>query len=138
MNELQALMGLCCLKKIDDLLAYRQSIYDAYASVFGNLKLQTSNIKLLPYSVNKAYVPVLFKDFETRERVYVELKEKCNVFARRYFYPLLVDFAPYAYAKGLCPVAEDVSRRVLTLPTYYGLSLDDVRSIAQSIMEIVA
>jgi len=133
MNELQALMGLCCLEKIDDLLAYRQRIYDAYASVLGG----NEKVKLLEYSANKAYVPVLFKDFETRERVYAELKERCNVFARRYFYPLLTDFAPYSYARGACPIAEDAARRVLTLPTYYGLPLEDVKQIAQNVLEIV-
>ena len=138
MNELQALMGLCCLRKIDDLLAYRQSIYDAYAEVFNNpLSNSNSKLQLIPYSANKAYVPVLFKDFETRERVYAELKEKCNVFSRRYFYPLLTDFAPYQYAKGTCPVAEDIANRVLTLPTFYGLSLEDVKQIAEDVMEIV-
>ena len=141
MNELQALMGLCCLRKIDDLLSCRQQIYEAYASVFYQSE-QSNNpnnrtIRLLPYSANKAYVPVLFKDFETRERVYAELQAKCNVFARRYFYPLLTDFAPYVYAKGSCPVAEDIARRVLTLPTYYGLDLDDVRDIAKNVMEMV-
>lgn len=138
MNELQALMGLCCLKKIDDLLSYRLSIYDAYAEVFNNpLYNYNSKLQLLPYSANKAYVPVLFRDFETRERVYAELKEKCNVFSRRYFYPLLTDFAPYVYAKGSCPVAEDIAKRVLTLPTYYGLDLEDVRDIARNVMEMV-
>lgn len=138
MNELQALMGLCCLKNIDELLDYRQKIYNAYVSVIEQSE-QSKNqtMRLLPYSANRAYVPVLFKDFETRERVYTDLKGKCNVFARRYFYPLLTDFAPYAYAKGSCPVAEDVARRVLTLPTYYGLDLADVRDIAKNVMEMV-
>ena len=133
MNELQALMGLECLKKIDDLLDYRQNIYDAYAEGFAGC----DGAKLVPYSQNKAYVPVLFKDFETRERVYEELKN-CNVFSRRYFYPLLTDFAPYVYGKGGCPVAEDLAARVLTLPTYYGLALEDVRAIAEDVREIVA
>ena len=132
MNELQALMGLECLKKIDELLEYRQKIYDAYADGFADC----DEVKLIPHSQNKAYVPVLFKDFTTRERVYAELKERCNVFSRRYFYPLLTDFAPYAYAKGTCPIAENLASRVLTLPTYYGLPLDDVRSIAGNVKEI--
>ena len=34
MNELQALMGLCCLKKIDDLLAWRRKVSDVYAAAF--------------------------------------------------------------------------------------------------------
>ena len=140
MNELQALMGLCCLRKIDELLDYRQKIYQMYASIFEVEKVGGGGqrkIQLLPCSANKAYVPVLFKDFETRERVYTELKEKCNVFSRRYFYPLLTDFAPYEYAKGTCPVAEDIAKRVLTLPTYYGLDLDDVKAIALDVMEMV-
>ena len=133
MNELQALMGLECLKKIDDLLDYRQKIYKMYEEVFASCDA----VKLVPYSQNKAYVPVLLKDFETRERVYAELKEKCNVFSRRYFYPLLTDFAPYVYGKGSCPVAEDIASCVLTLPTYYGLPLEDVKAIAENVVEIV-
>jgi dTDP-4-amino-4,6-dideoxygalactose transaminase len=134
MNELQALMGLECLKKIDELLEYRQKIYDAYAEGF----VDCADVTLVPHSQNKAYVPVLFKDYETRERVYTELKEKCNVFSRRYFYPLLTDFAPYVYGKGSCPMAEDLASRVLTLPTYYGLPLEDVKVIAGCILEIMA
>ena len=133
MNELQALMGLECLKKIDELLDYRQKIYEAYEEVLGDCP----HMKLVPYSQNKAYIPVLFKDFATRERVYEELKN-CNVFSRRYFYPLLTDFAPYVYGKGSCPVAEDLASRVLTLPTYYGLALEDVKAIAENVREIVA
>ncbi len=133
MNELQALMGLECLKKIKDLLGYRQKIYKVYEEVFADCP----DVKLVPHSQNKAYVPVLLKDYETRERVYTELKEKCKVFSRRYFYPLLTEFAPYVYGKGSCPVAEDLASRVLTLPTFYGLSLENVRAIAEDLKEIV-
>ena len=44
----------------------------------------------------------------------------------------------YVYGKGSCPVAEDLASRVLTLPTYYGLPLEDVRAIAGNVVEIVA
>ena len=132
MNELQALMGLECLKKIDELLTYRQKIYYTYADGFAGC----DDVTLVPHSQNKAYVPVLFKDFETRERVYEELRRKCNVFSRRYFYPLLTYFAPYVYAKGSCPVAEDLASRVLTLPTYYGLALEDVKAIAENVRDV--
>ena len=133
MNELQALMGLECLKNIGYLLDWRQKVYDAYAEAFADSQV----VKIIPHSLNKAYVPVLFKDFGTRERVYTELKEKCNVFTRRYFYPLLTEFAPYVYGKGACPIAEDLSSRVLTLPTYFGLSTEDVKAIAENVKEIL-
>ncbi len=133
MNELQALMGLKCLEKIDALLAWRRAVSDAYADVFAG----STKVRWLGRSANSAYCPVLFESFAVRERVYAELKEKCNVFSRRYFYPVLTDFAPYAAAKGTCPVAEAAAARVLTLPTYYGLPLDDVRAIAQDVLEMV-
>ena len=132
MNELQALMGRCCLKKIDELLAWRHQIAVTYKECFAGTK-----VKFVGKSQNDAYCPVLFDSYEAREKVYTELKEKCNVFSRRYFYPLLTDFAPYLYAKGSCPIAEDVARRVLTVPTYYGLDLDDVKQIAHNVLEIV-
>ena len=132
MNELQALMGIECLKRIDALLEYRRRIYDVYAEAFADC----ASVKLVPHSQNKAYIPVLFNDSATRERVYSTLREECNVFSRRYFYPLLTDFSPYAYAKGSCPVAEDIASRVLALPTYYGLPLEDVNAIAQNVKEI--
>lgn len=131
MNELQALMGLECLKKIDDLLDYRRLVYNGYAEIFK----ETDKVLMPSYSLNKAYCPVLFKDVATREKVYEELK-RCNVFTRRYFYPLLTDFAPYAYGRGTCPLAEDLASRVLALPTYYGLPLEDVVQIARNILEI--
>ena len=133
MNELQALMGLTCLKHIDELLARRRAVYEAYAEAFADCQ----TVKLIPYSQNRAYVPVLFNDFATRERVYTELKEKCNVFTRRYFYPLLTEFAPYVYAKGACAIAESLASRVLTLPTYFDLSPEDAKAIAEDVKEIV-
>ena len=144
MNELQALMGLECLKAMPEILASRAEIHAAYREAFAgrpDMKFldpagfTTSGVA--GYSPNYAYCPVLFRDFETRERVCIGLREQCNVFARRYFYPLLTDFEPYAYAKGTCPIAEDVARRVLTLPTYFGLSTDDARAIAENVMEML-
>ena len=132
MNELQALMGLECLKKIDDLLTYRQEVYAAYEEVFDGCDC----IRLIDKSYNKAYVPVLLKNFAVRECVYEELR-KCNIFARRYFYPILTDFAPYVYGRGTCKVAEEISKRVITLPTYYGLKRNDIYQIASTVKEVV-
>lgn len=134
MNELQALMGLLCLDKIEDLLSWRREIDRTYRTEFeGSEKVYYPGL-----SANCAYCPVLFRDNATRERVYKELKERYNIYARRYFYPILTDFAPYVYARGTTPIAADIASRVLTLPTYYGLACDDVRVIAQAVKEIVS
>ena len=132
MNEFQALMGLLCLEKMPELLVRRREIHDAYAAAF-----EGAPVRLLPHSLNRAYIPVLFPDFATRERVYNGLRDQCNVFARRYFYPLLTAFPPYAASRSTCPVAENLSQRVLTLPTYHSLVLDDVYAIAHNVLELL-
>ena len=141
MNELSALMGECCLEVLPDLIAHRKAVYETYAEVFGGqetVRLLPRPEKMYGHEVthNYAYVPVLFKDFETRERVYETLKQ-CNVFARRYFYPLLSDFEPYRTTTGATPIARQAADCVLSLPSYHGLDLADVRDIAQNILEIV-
>ena len=139
MNEFQALMGSLVLKEMPKIIEKRKQIYSTYEKAFSNSNDVTllptpSNMYGLNIEHNWAYCPILFKDFETRERVFEKLKE-CNVFARRYFYPLLTDFAPYIYAQNTCPIAEDIAKRVLTIPTYHDLQLCDVDDIANIILE---
>lgn len=134
MNELAALMGECCLDVLPELLAHRKAIYEAYAEVLdGHPKVRLlpkpSTMRGHTVGHNYAYCPVLFDDFETRERVYADLK-KANVFTRRYFYPLLSDFEPYRNTCGRTPVARRASDCVLTLPTYHELDPDDARAVA--------
>ena len=132
MNEFQALMGLLCLEKMPELLDHRREIHDAYAAVFDG-----SPVYLLPHSLNHAYIPVLFPDFATRERVYNGLRDQCNVFTRRYFYPLLTDFPPYASAQNTCSIAQSLAARILTLPTYHTLSIGNAVAIAENVLELL-
>lgn len=142
MNELAALMGECCLDVLPELLAHRKAVYEAYAEVLdGHPKVRLlpkpSTMRGHTVGHNYAYCPVLFNDFETRERVYADLK-KANVFTRRYFYPLLSDFDPYRNTRGRTPVARRVSDCVLTLPTYHGLAPKDARGVAQNVLELLS
>lgn len=141
MNEFQALMGSLVLKEMPNIIEKRKQIYSTYEKAFSN----SNDVTLLPtpssmYGLNIehnwAYCPILFKDFETREIVFEKLKE-CNVFARRYFYPLLTDFAPYIYAQNTCPIAEDIAKRVLTIPTYQTLSNFEINEISKIILESI-
>ena len=141
MNEFSALMGECCLEVLPELIAHRKAIYETYAEVFDGqegVRLLPRPEKMYGHEVthNNAYVPVLYKDFATRERVYETLKQY-NVFTRRYFYPLLSDFEPYRTTIGATPIARQAADCVLSLPSYHGLDLADVRDIARNILEIV-
>lgn len=137
MNELQALMGLSCLEVVDRLIAYRAAVHKIYREAFMDspvVRFPDPVTMASDFTPNYAYCPILFKNLTIRERVY-EMMKKQNVFTRRYFYPLLTDFAPYIYGKNACPTAKDISERVLTLPTYYNLPFEDVKEIAAGIKE---
>jgi dTDP-4-amino-4,6-dideoxygalactose transaminase len=73
----------------------------------------------------------------SRDGLYEEL-EKYNVYTRRYFYPLLCDYSCYrsVSVKDTLTVARLVADRILTLPIYYDLSLDDVQQICDIIITL--
>jgi dTDP-4-amino-4,6-dideoxygalactose transaminase len=138
MNEFQALMGIQVLKYMDSLIAKRRQITMVYREQLSRIP----GIKLPPplpgnIDCNYAYMPIEIVQGEfplTRDGLYEELK-KYNIFARRYFYPLLTDFPCYHSVRPAEPmlVAERVASQILTLPIYHDLAIDDVVKIANII-----
>ena len=141
MNEMQALMGSMMLGYLDKLIEKRRQITEIYRERLNDV----SGIKLpprLPTDVryNHAYMPIEVheKEFDmSRDQLYKKLREY-NIHARRYFYPLICDFPCYrsVAVKDPLTVAHLVASRVLTLPIYYDLQLEDVHRICNIIIEL--
>jgi dTDP-4-amino-4,6-dideoxygalactose transaminase len=70
----------------------------------------------------------------SRNALYEALK-KYNIFTRRYFYPLLCDFPCYRSIAIKDPLlnARRVAERILCLPIYADLAVEDVVRICESI-----
>ena len=83
---------------------------------------------------NYSYFPVIFDSERILEKV-VDTLNKQNIFPRRYFYPALNEL-PYLEYQS-CPIAEDISRRVVCLPLSAEISLADVQRITQIINSVV-
>jgi dTDP-4-amino-4,6-dideoxygalactose transaminase len=141
MNEFQALMGEMVLQHIPEIITQRRLIYEQYrlrlAEIQG-IKFSTPSPKEVEF--NYAYLPVEIDEAEfgmSRNRLYEELK-KYNIFARRYFYPLLNDFACYQSVSITDPltVAREVAGRILTLPIYFGLTEQDVDHICNILSDL--
>lgn len=135
MNEFQAAMGLCNLRHVDDEIAKRKIVVDRYIS---NLK-DMDGIKLSAVQEgvksNYAYFPVVFDGYKkTRDEVFEELKSN-DIIPRKYFYPLTNSFDCYKdkYKVEDTPVAKYIADRVLTLPLYADLDLQDVDKICEII-----
>ena len=91
---------------------------------------------------NYAYFPVVFNEkiFGVSRNEVFEALAKENIGARKYFYPLTNTFDCFhgKYDPSLTPIALHISKRVLTLPLYADLSLDDVDRICKIILSCKA
>ena len=140
MDEIRSAYGLLNLKQVDDAIASRKTIAEAYCEGLKNIP----GIRHLNYSDksikhNYAYFPI-FIDAEkygiTRDELYEKLKEQ-NLYGRRYFYPLISNMTTY---KGLAsaepsnlPIANKIADQVLCLPIYKDLPQTTVKEIITAI-----
>jgi dTDP-4-amino-4,6-dideoxygalactose transaminase len=141
MNEMQALMGLQVLKYFDETIARRAKITTLYRGLLKDVP----GIRLAPelpadVQYNYAYMPIEVDEKEfgmDRNALYEKLKE-WNVFARRYFYPLICDYPCYQSIEVRDPLtnARGVTERILTLPIYDGLDHADVEAICEIIRSL--
>lgn len=139
MNEFQAAMGTCNLRHIEEEIQGRKRIYQEYIDCLQDCKEISCNYYKKDVAPNYAYFPILVEgDLENRDKVLEALKKQ-NIYARKYFYPLISNLLCYKgmYGNELLPVAEEVSRKVLTLPIYSSLKLEDVHKICSVIQQIL-
>ena len=135
MNELQAAYGILQLKSIDGAIEKRRKVASLYRDLLrGIMGVHILN-DLEDIKHNYAYFPIFVdvKEYgKSRDALYEELK-KHNIFARRYFYPLISQFPTYSglpsASAGNLPVAEDFTKKVICLPIYPDLTVNDVNSI---------
>jgi dTDP-4-amino-4,6-dideoxygalactose transaminase len=128
-SELHAAMGLCILPKVDELIAQRRLIFGWYDHYLAGLNLQYSR-PTTSLKYNYSYYPVIFKDEVSLKNAMMELNAN-QIFPRRYFFPAL-NRLPYVAGTD-CPIAEDISSRVLCLPLYVGLEETQVQTICRII-----
>jgi dTDP-4-amino-4,6-dideoxygalactose transaminase len=136
MNEFQAAMGICNLRHIEGEIEKRKAVVERYVERLGN----TNGIRLSEpqpgVKSNYDYFPVVFDGYQmSRNEVFEKLKAEC-IYARKYFYPLTNSFECYKdrFDVKKTPVAKYIADRVLTLPLYADLALEDVDRICNIIL----
>jgi dTDP-4-amino-4,6-dideoxygalactose transaminase len=125
-SEMHAAMGLCILPKVGDIIAKRKLLSEQYDQLL-NFEIIQRPISSFEIEYNFAYYPIVL-DSENQMIKVIEALNKCEIFPRRYFFPSLntLDFS-----KGEnCPVSEDICSRVICLPLYYELELNQVAEIS--------
>lgn len=139
MNEFVAAMGLCTLRHVDDEIAKRKNVVECYRECLKGIdgvQLPPVQSEVVP---NYAYFPIVIdeKAFgSTRNEVFVALAEN-DIHARKYFYPLTNAFDAYhnRFDPNKTPMALQISKRVLTIPLYADLLIDDVKRVCAIIKQ---
>src|SRR5690606_19849148 len=83
-------------------------------------------------SINYAYYPLVFKDAELMHLCMGKLQAK-EIFTRRYFYPSLANTLPYLDKMDF-EVTDDIVTRILCLPLYFDLSVEEVDLICRILL----
>jgi dTDP-4-amino-4,6-dideoxygalactose transaminase len=138
MNEFQAAMGICNMRHLDDEIEKRKKVVEFYRERLSGIEgIKLSEIQENVES-NYAYFPVVFDGYRfTRNEIFAKLQEQ-DIGARKYFFPLTNSFECYRNypTAGVekTPIAQHMALRVLTLPLYADLALEDVDRICDIIL----
>ena len=139
MNEFQAAMGICNLRHLEGEIAKRKAAVLRYRERLSGVK----GIRLVDeqksVESNYAYFPVVFDGYRySRDEVFANLAAE-GIGARKYFYPITNSYECYkdypTAGADKTPVAKYLGDRVLTLPLYADLTLEDVDRICDIILK---
>ncbi|MDO9348427.1 MAG: DegT/DnrJ/EryC1/StrS family aminotransferase, partial [Anaerolineales bacterium] len=135
MTNLQAALGVAQMERIEEFIARKRWIAESYNQ---GLR-EVAAIRLPPEapwatSVYWMYSILLNKDFPLSRDEFMSRLRQQNIDSRPFFYPIHVQ-PPYQADISL-PVAENLSRRGINLPSAVTLSEEDIQRIVQAIREM--
>lgn len=130
-SEFHAAMGLANLNYTHEIHHKRKQLTERYDENLKELKAQ-SPVWNKSASKNYAYYPLVFKDENLLLKCMNTLASK-EIFTRRYFYPSLANTLPYLDSQSF-KVTDDTAKRMLCLPLFQSLTLEEVDLICRIIL----
>ncbi|MDQ3396124.1 MAG: DegT/DnrJ/EryC1/StrS family aminotransferase [Bacteroidota bacterium] len=130
-SEFHAAMGLCNLKYVNQILERRQQLSEEYNRMLKSLKVGKPFLNP-EAGFNYAYYPVLFDNEEIVKKMSNAL-HGVYVYPRRYFYPSL-ETLNYVKPNQEVKVSSEISTKILCLPLYHDLSMEEVKMICRAIL----
>lgn len=142
MDEIRAAYGILNLRQVDAAIEARHKIAVEYRKAFRGVEGITFMDDIPGVKHNYSYFPIFVdadKYGETRDELYFRMREE-NVYGRRYFYPLISEFATYrdlpSASKENLPNAHKMADSVICLPMHHELSDNDLVRIIDTIKRV--
>ena len=138
MNEFSAALGLLQLQQIDEQIEKRKAIDAAYREGLKDTPGIRCHAPPPPQKSNYSYFPIFVEDEYplTRDQLYENLKAN-GIYGRRYFYPLITEFAMYKdddrQTNDRLSYAKCATGRVICLPIYADLPKEKIEQIVGAV-----
>ena len=141
LTDFQAALVSSQLEKLDQFASRRKEIVCRYNDVFSEMP-EIVVQQEIPQADTVRHLYLLHLHLEqlqcTRKEFFDALAAE-NVVPNVHYIP--VYYHPYyqqlGYKRGLCPVAERLYERILSLPLYYGMTDADVESVITAVKKVV-
>ena len=138
LSEVHAALGLLQLKTIDETLEARKKVDQIYRKLLQDVQGIKCISRLNMEKDNYSYFPIVIsEDYPlTRDQLFEKFKVQ-NVFARKYFYPIMTDLEIYQKYSVETPQAQLLSQQVLCLPMYPELTIEQIQLIVNVIKSVM-
>lgn len=132
-SEFHAAMGLANLEYVPEIIEKRRILSERYDSKLKSFKAVKPKWHAGATN-NYAYYPIVLES-EGLLLACMEALKGREIFVRRYFYPSLATSVPYLDNQPL-EVTDDVAKRVLCLPLYFDLDIEEVDLISRLMLRV--
>lgn len=141
MTDIQAALLSSQLDKLEKFTERRKEIVEKYNSAFLDIPEITVQ-KEIAESDTVRHLYVLQLNLENlkagREEIFNALEAEnvgCNVhYIPTYYFPY---YQKLGYKKGICPEAERLYERIVTIPFYYGMTDEDIYSVIEAVKKVI-
>lgn len=142
LTDIQAALGISQLKKIDLFIEKRKKYADMYDKAFHDIpQIITPYHHSLGESSRHLYIIQLDLAMLscTRLEIYKALLEQ-NIGVNVHYLPvhLLPYYQDLGYQKGLCPKAEKLYEKIITLPLFPAMTEDDIDDVIRAVKKVIA
>jgi len=138
MSGLQAALGLAQLERIDEFVSIRRNNAKLYNALLSELEDKITLPPEASWAKNVYWMySILLKDsFGMSREVFMKKLELEGIETRTFFYPIHAQPIYAKYRGEKFPVADDLSRRGLNLPSGNNLTSEDVTRVSDCIKKL--
>ena len=141
MTDIQAAMGLSQLDKLESYIKIRQKHAETYTEAFQQMPQVTvpQRIDGIRHAENMYVIMLKLEHLKIDRDEFIRCLRAENIFPGVHFRAAHLHSYyrdTFGYKRGDCPIAEDASDRVLTLPFSPKLTEDDIRDVIRAVKKI--